>query len=206
MSTRWERIARAGAGDDYATVYAERFRRLAARGGDVHGEAAFVAGLAAPPARVLDAGCGTGRVAVRLHELGYDVVGVDVDERMVDVARAEAPHLDWQVADLATLDLQASFDLVVVAGNTLPLLEDGTLPAACERLGVHAAPGGAVVCGFGLDADHLPGDCPVTPLTDVDAAMAAAGLAVEAHHGGWDGAPFVPTAGYVVAVYRRTGG
>jgi SAM-dependent methyltransferase len=167
----------------------------------VHGEADFVAGLLPAPARVLDAGCGTGRVAVRLHELGYDVVGVDVDPSMVAVARAEAPHLDWRVADLATMDLGAAFDLVVVAGNTIPLLEDGTLAAACERLAAHSAPGGVVVTGFGLDAAHLPGDCPVTPLADVDAAMAGAGLDVADHYGTWSGEPF--DGGYVVATYRR---
>src|SRR4051812_30456157 len=89
--TRWQRIARATAGEEYAATYAARFRALAARGGDVHGEAAFVSGRRPPPARVLDAGCGTGRVAVRLRELGYDVVGVDVDTAMLDVARTAAP-------------------------------------------------------------------------------------------------------------------
>ena len=201
MSSRWERIAVQTAGEDYATAYAERFRRLAAGGADVHGEAAFVAQLVPAPARVLDAGCGTGRVAVRLHQLGYDVVGVDVDPTMVAVARAEAPDLDWRVADLATMDLGSSFDLVVVAGNTIPLLEDGTLAAACERLAAHTAPGGVVVTGFGLDAAHLPGDCPVTELSAVDAAMAAAGLEDAAHHGTWSGEPF--DGGYVVAAYRR---
>ena len=203
MSARWEEIARAGAGDDYARVYAERFRRMADRGEDVHGEATYVAGLVAPPARVLDAGCGTGRVAVRLHELGYDVVGVDADASMVEVARAEAPGLDWRVADLASLSLDADFDLVVLAGNTVPLLDHGTLGVTCEQLAAHAAPGALVVCGFGLDPAHLPGDCPVTPLAEVDAAMAAAGLSASTHHGTWTGEPFDPAAGYVVATYRR---
>ena len=108
MSTRWERIARETVGDDYATTYAERFRSMAARGDDIHGEATFVSGLLPPPARILDAGCGTGRVAVRLAELGYDVVGVDVDASMLDVARAEAPDLDWRLGDLSSFDLRRS--------------------------------------------------------------------------------------------------
>lgn len=201
MSTRWERIARQGAGDDYAAVYAERFRSLAERGQDVHGEAAFVAGLVAPPARVLDAGCGTGRVAVRLHELGYDVVGVDVDASMLEQARAAAPDLEWRLGDLATFDLGQTFDVVLVAGNTIPLLEAGTLGNTCERLAAHAAPGGTVVLGFGLDAAHLPGDCPVTPVADVDAAMSAVGLEAQERYGTWDRGPF--EGGYVVATYRR---
>lgn len=203
MSTRWERIARAGAGEDYARTYAERFRSLAASGEDVHGEARFAAGLVEPPAAVLDAGCGTGRIAVHLAELGHRVVGVDVDVTMLEVARAEAPHLDWHHADLAELELGEHFALVLLAGNILPLLEPDTLGAVCERLAAHAAPGGRVVCGFGLDADHLPPGCPVTPLDEVDAAMAAAGLEPEARHGSWEAAPFDASAGYVVSVHRR---
>lgn len=201
MTTRWERIAREGAGDDYAAVYAERFRTLAERGQDVHGEATFVVGLLAAPGPVLDAGCGTGRVAVRLDELGYDVVGIDVDAPMLDQARAAAPGLDWRLADLATFALGETFDVVLVAGNTVPLLEAGTLGAACERLAAHTVAGGTVVLGFGLDADHLPGDCPVTPVADVDAAMSAAGLEAHERYGTWDRGPF--EGGYVVATYRR---
>lgn len=200
--TRWTDIARAQAGDDYASTYAERFRRMAARGQDVHGEAALVTRLVPPPARVLDAGCGTGRIAVRLDELGYDVVGVDVDAAMLAVARAEAPGLDWREGDLATLDLGETFDLVLLAGNILPLLEPGTLGPVAERLAAHAAPGGRVVCGFGLDADHLPGDCPVTPLREVEAAFAAAGLVAAASYATWDGEPY-DGGGYVVTVHGR---
>jgi len=207
MSTRWERIARSTAGEDYATRYAERFRAMSERGEDTHGEATFVARLAARPARVLDAGCGTGRIAVRLDQLGYDVVGVDVDPAMLEVARAEAPGLDWRIADLATFDLgpglREAFDVVVLAGNIIPLLEPGTLDAVCARLAAHVVPGGVVVCGFGLDDAHLPGDCPATPLADVDAAMAAAGLTPVDRFSTWDGDPFDPAEGYVVTVHAR---
>ena len=58
-------------GDDYQA----RFDALAARGVDVHGEVAFLLGLDPVPATVLDAGCGTGRVAIELAERGVAVVG-----------------------------------------------------------------------------------------------------------------------------------
>lgn len=202
MSTRWERIARQTVGDDYARTYAARFRAMAERGEDIHGEAAFVTGLLAPPARVLDAGCGTGRIAVRLQELGYDVTGVDVDHAMLDVARSEAPALDWRHADLATFSLGESFDVVLLAGNIVPLLEPDTLNQVCARLAAHARPGGRVVCGFGLDSAHLPGDCPVTPLAQVDRAMDAAGLRLVARYSGWRGEPFAAESGYVVTVHE----
>ena len=74
--------------------YDRRFEDLAASGMDMHGEAALVASYA-PPASVLDAGCGTGRVAIELSRRGHAVVGVDVDEAMLEAARAKAPDLAW---------------------------------------------------------------------------------------------------------------
>jgi SAM-dependent methyltransferase len=201
--TRWQDIARATGGPDYAHRYAERFRAMAARGEDVHGEAAFVADLVEPPARVLDAGCGTGRVAIRLAGLGYDVVGVDIDAAMLREAQAEAPDLDWRVGDLSELDTGQLFDVVVAAGNTIPLLEPGTLADAVSHLAAQLDRGGLLVCGFGLDADHLPGDCPATSLENVEAAFAAAGLEPVARFSTWDRAPYDEGAGYVVTVDRR---
>lgn len=203
MITRWERIARSTVGDDYAHTYAERFQAMAARGENIHGEATFVTGRLAAPARVLDAGCGTGRIAVRLHELGYDAVGVDVDRTMLEVARAQAPALDWRLDDLAVLDLGERFDLVLLAGNIIPLLEPDTLSAACARLAAHVVPGGELVCGFGLDPAHLPPGCPVTPLAEFDAAMAAAGLHVAERFSGWGGEPYAKDARYVVTVHAH---
>ena len=202
--TRWQQIARETTGPDYARRYADRFRALAARGEDVHGEAAFVALIAEPPARVLDAGCGTGRVAIRLAELGYAVVGVDIDPTMLREARAEAPELDWRVGDLSQLDTGQRFDVVLVAGNTIPLLEPGTVDETVRRLAGQLDDDGLLVCGFGLDADHLPGECPATPFEDVEAALAAVGLAPVARFSTWDRAPYDETSGYVVTVDRRT--
>jgi len=199
----WERIATETDGEAYATAYAERFRAMVAEGLDIHGEAGLVTGLAGPPpARVLDAGCGTGRISLYLASLGYDVVGVDVDASMLRVAEEEAPQLDWRVVDLATMDLGRVFDVVLVAGNVLPLLEPGTLDAVTRRLAAHTEAGGLVVCGFGLDDDHLPGDCPVTPLADIDAAFERAGLAAVQRWSSWDRDPWVDGAGYVVTLHR----
>lgn len=201
--TLWERVARKAAGDEYAAAFAQRFRDLAAAGQDVHGEATCVETLVPPPARVLDAGCGTGRVTIRLSERGYSVVGVDVDDAMLDVARADAPDLDWRQGDLATFDLGETFDVIVLAGNIVPLLEPGTLAAAAERLAAHLASDGVLVCGFGYDEAHLPPGAPVTPLAAYDEATAAAGLTLSQRWSSWDGQPFTDDGGYAVSVHTR---
>jgi len=53
--------------------------------------------------RVLDAGCGPGRITRHLHELGVDVHGVDLSPGMIDVARRAYPELRFDVGDIAAL-------------------------------------------------------------------------------------------------------
>lgn len=204
--TRWAEIA----GADSGRAYADRFAALAAEGKDTHGEATFCATLLEPGARVLDAGCGTGRVAVRLSELGFDCVGVDVDGSMLAVARESAPSLSWVQADLATLTLEdvggQPFDLVVLAGNVVPLLAPGTLAATVRATTGLLRPSARVVAGFGLAESQLPQGCPVTPLADYDTACATNGLVLEQRFSTWDGAEFDESCGYAVSVhYRRNG-
>ncbi|WP_323384538.1 class I SAM-dependent DNA methyltransferase [Streptomyces calidiresistens] len=197
--------ARAGS-DRYAEEYAERFARLAAEGGDPHGEARFCDALLARGSRVLDAGCGTGRVAARLAELGHTCTGVDVDPAMLAVARRTAPGPDWHLGDLVALDavgLTPGYDLIVAAGNVVPLLAPGTEEAVVAQLARLLRPGGLLVAGMGLDPAHLPLDEAPFGAREYDEWCAAAGLERHVRYAGWDGEPFEPGAGYLVAVHAR---
>jgi SAM-dependent methyltransferase len=195
---RWAEIA----GTERGARYAARFADLAAAGADVHGEARFCAALVPPGSRVLDAGCGTGRVAIRLAELGYACVGVDVDPPMLAEARRAAPDLVWVQADLASLDLGREFDLVVAAGNVFPFLAPGAGPDVVARLAAHLRPGGLLVSGFGLDARHLPAGAVPVPAAAYDDWAAAAGLEPVGRHATWDGDPY-DGGGYAVSIHRR---
>ncbi len=197
--TRWREISAGRSGADYAAHFDQR----AARGDDVHGEADFVVSLAPAGSRVLDAGCGTGRVALRLAELGYVCVGVDLDPSMLAVARTRGPSLRWYESDLATLDLgdEAAFDLIVAAGNVMPLLAAGTGPVVVHSLAAVLKPAGRLVAGFGLDPAHLPiPDAPVD-LAGYDCWCQAAGLSIEARYATWAGEPYAG-GGYAVSVHR----
>lgn len=64
---------------------------------------------------VLDLGCGTGSHAVRLAALGYQVVGVDMSEEMLDVARRRpgSRAVTYISGDIRSLKLNRSFDAVI---------------------------------------------------------------------------------------------
>jgi len=177
--------------------YDERWTRLAAQGRNVHGEADFVESLA--PRSVLDAGCGTGRVAIELDRRGIEVAGVDLDPSMLAVARAKSPHLTWAAGDLAAVALDRSFDVVVLAGNVMIFLAPGTEAAVVANMALHLRPGGALVAGFQLQpADRQAGHLDTTAY---DGHCRAAGLELEQRWATWDRQPF--TGGdYAVSVHR----
>lgn len=187
--------------------YAARFAAAAAAGEDLHGEARRVDALLDRPSDVLDAGCGTGRVAIRLDELGHRVVGVDLDDSMLAEARAAAPHVAWVLADLDALDLGERFDLVVAAGNLFPLLTPGTHRAVLAALAHHLRPGGILIMGFGLDDEHvpftLPGGVPFPTLVEFDDASTAAGFALRERTADWEGLEPYTGGGYAVSVLTR---
>lgn len=181
---------RAVRGDDYDATYRARERA----GQNVHGEADFVESY--HPKNVLDAGCGTGRVAIELARRGLAVVGVDLDPRMLGTARKKASHLSWHLGDLAAIRLQRRFDAIVMAGNVMIFLAPGTEGAVLQNMARHLASGGVLIAGFQLSIGYLA-------LDEYDRLAEAAGLVLAERYATWDRAPWTWASTYAVSVHRH---
>jgi len=173
--------------------YDDRFARLAATGADVHGEANLVAWLQA--STVVDAGCGTGRVAIELARRGIDVVGVDLDRTMLAEAERKAPHLTWVSANLADVRLERQFELVVMAGNVMVFLTPGSEQSVVTNMAAHLRPGGLLLAGFSLAPGGLS-------LERYDSLAAAADLTLVERWATGDREPFEPVGDYAVSLHR----
>ncbi|RYV51623.1 class I SAM-dependent methyltransferase [Pengzhenrongella frigida] len=194
-ATRWE--DKTTADPNHSTWYVERFRRMVADGADLAGEARMIDALIPRGSRVLDAGCGPGRVGAELAARGHLVTGVDVDPVLIEAARADHPRSEWLLGDLAELDLPARgvlepFDVAVAAGNVMTFLAPGTEVEVLSRLAAHVRADGRVVLGFGAGRGYA--------FEDFFADLDRAGLRLEAAFSTWDLRPFTSTSDFVVAV------
>jgi len=93
-------------------------------------------------ARILDAGCGSGALAVELAKRGAHVVAVDLSPSLVKLARERAPQglsIDWRVGDMLDPALGA-FDYAV-AMDSLIHYEGPDIARALASLGAQAAAG-----------------------------------------------------------------
>ena len=100
---------------------------------------------------VLEAACGTGRVAIRLAEEGVRVVGTDLDAAMLEIARRKNAHVRWVRGDMRALDLGETFGLIILPGHSFQFMctpEDQV--AALETFIRHLEPGGTLA----IHLDH----------------------------------------------------
>ena len=165
--------------------YVQRFRAMAESGKDLHGEARLIDAMAERGARILDAGCGPGRVGGELARLGHRVVGVDVDPVLIQAAAEDYPDAAWFTQDLAELDLASvgenePFDLIVAAGNLMGFLAPSTRGLV---LGFGA--------GRGYDYREFFSDARNAGLLD-DVLLAT-----------WDVKPWMATSNFLVAILRK---
>lgn len=194
-ANRWLRMVAENPG--HSAWYIERFRTMAAEGADLDGEARFVDAMVPRGSRVLDAGCGPGRVGGRLAELGHSVVGVDIDPELIAAARTDHPGPTWVTADLATLDLTREgitdpFDVIVSAGNVMTFLDPGTRADVLERLAAHLAPNGRIAIGFGSGREYS--------FEEFFADAASARLDIDVRLSSWHLHPWQPASDFLVAV------
>ena len=66
-------------------------------------------------ARILEVGCGTGWLSAKLSEFGK-VTAIDIGQKIIEIAQANYPHIDFRSGDVETLDLPVnSFDVIVTS-------------------------------------------------------------------------------------------
>ena len=178
--------------DTVAAAYAERVTGLTVEAPlEVAMIEAFVSRVrASGDLRVLDVGCGPGRLTAHLSAVGLDASGIDLSPGMIAEARRLHPHLRFAVGSMTALGLPDESLGGVLAWYSIIHTPPSHLPTVLAELHRVLVPGGHLLLGFyagtgvetldtaydhAIDADlHLiPPDALVGPLREVGFAVQA---------------------------------
>lgn len=178
--------------------YARRWKVLAAQGKDIYGEARTADAMLERGSKVLDAGCGTGRIGGYLAKQGHNVVGMDIDPILIDYTREEHPDVQWEVGDLSNDEVpESDFDLAISAGNVMGFLEQEGREGALRNIFNALAPGGRFIVGFGEGRGWT--------FDEFLALVEKVGFRVEFKYSSWELNVFNQNSTFLVAVLARPG-
>jgi SAM-dependent methyltransferase len=108
--------------------------------------------------KALDVGCGSGgRIVSALTNAGFDVVGVDVSDRMLAYARARHPTATFIHADICDWESPERYDLIVAWDSTFHLPHTSQQPVL-EDLCRHLVPGGVLLFTAGAVNGEITGE------------------------------------------------
>ncbi len=144
----------------------------------MHYHSVVLSSLPSPCRRVLDVGCGEGALTRSLRERVPEVVGIDVDEASIELARAQDPSgdIDYRVGDFLALSFEPPlFDAVV----SVAALHHMDAVSGLTHMASLVRPGGAV-CVVGLARSAFPIDLPR------DMAAVVASRAYRLQRGWWE--------------------
>lgn len=101
-----------------------------------------------PEGLTCDIGCGPGHIARFLSDLGLDVLGVDISQAMVEVARRLNPGLVFERGDMLCLQFPDNTFAGIAAFYSVIHIERSRLPQALEELFRVLEPGGRLLASF----------------------------------------------------------
>lgn len=84
--------------------------------------------------KILDLGCGMGHYSNYMYDKGFDIVGVDISENMINIAKRNNPNIEFIVSDICDLEIMKNceFDGIVLAYVLQHLSKEEVLNLFCE--------------------------------------------------------------------------
>jgi len=127
---------------------------------------------------VLDLACGPGQVAGYLQQKGLQVRGMDLSERMVELAQEQFPEVDFEVGDLLHLGEHEKFQ-AITAFYAIVHLSDRQIGRALEEMFKALVPGGRLLLTFHSQLLEGQPEYRILPVEQIKAGLQEIGFTLE---------------------------
>lgn len=97
---------------------------------------------------ILDAGCGPGVDAVHMASLGHQVVGVDLSEKMIFLAKQKAARIPFICEDITKLSFKSDFFDAILASYSLCYIPKADMKSCLTNFKRMLSPGGVLCLGL----------------------------------------------------------
>ena len=139
--------------------------------GSRHGDIeAYVRLLNKTKGPVLEIGCGTGRITVPLKKSGVDVMGLDLAQEMIKLARAyakrERQNIKFMVGDAVTFKLPKKFDAIIFPYNSIRQIPENKISRLFKSVARHLNPSGKFIFDFSQHTNTGKKDASFTPWSE----------------------------------------
>ena len=95
---------------------------------------------------VLELGCGSGNLGIRLLNANYEYVGIDLFSEMLVIAKEEFPMINVQQGDMRSFELAREFDAIIITGRSFCYLTTNKDVLHClVQVYKHLKPGGLLI-------------------------------------------------------------
>jgi len=135
-------------------------------GADCAAEIQFILGcgerfLDKPPTRFFEPACGTGRLIHALAKRGYEIAGLDLNERAIEFCNARLRRQGYSastfVGDMANFEVETSYDIGFNTINSFRHLDsEKAARSHLQRMGDTIRPGGLYLLGIHLTPSEVP--------------------------------------------------
>ena len=98
-------------------------------------------------AKILDAGCGTGTYSAELAKIGYNVIGVDLSDELINLAikKNSFNNLRFEIADLKNISSDNQFNIILCRGVLNDILNDEDRDMILSNFSNNLLPGGILI-------------------------------------------------------------
>ncbi|MGA1821816.1 MAG: class I SAM-dependent DNA methyltransferase [Thermoplasmatota archaeon] len=122
-------------------------------------------------ARILEIGCGTGHLASRLMEAGYDYTGFDLSPHMLEIARREIPDGSFILGDMRYIRSDEKYQAVLITGRTfIHLTKDEDVHRALDSIRTVIEPEGYLIFDC-INSEYMEENFKTEMVSETDAGV-----------------------------------